>query len=145
MNTTNRRRGQPPIGYALRKLDRLIEERFERTLGKRGITRRQWQILNALADDGRTLAALTDALAPFLDSTAGETVQPHIDPLRRQGLVRHDGAVVTLTDTGRDLSRSLTTDVEAIRELTTTGLDQREYDRTITNLQAMIRNLEDGR
>lgn len=37
---------ETPIGFLLRKLDRLINERFERTLGARGITRRQWQLLH---------------------------------------------------------------------------------------------------
>ncbi len=49
MNTTDRR-DQPPIGLLLRKLDNLVNERFERTLGTRGITRRQWQLLHTLAE-----------------------------------------------------------------------------------------------
>ncbi|GAA0577517.1 MarR family winged helix-turn-helix transcriptional regulator [Paractinoplanes ferrugineus] len=145
MNTTTGEGRPRPIGYVLRKLDLLIEERFERTLGERGISRRQWQILNTLADGGSTLAKLADGLAPFLDPAAGETVQPHIEPLKRPGFVHQDGDSVTLTGTGRDLLGTLTTDVAAIRELATTGIDQREYDRTVTNLQVMIRNLEDAR
>ncbi|MFY1668417.1 MarR family winged helix-turn-helix transcriptional regulator [Plantactinospora sp. WMMB334] len=145
MNTTDGGRRQPPIGYALRKLDRLIEERFERTIGKRGVTRRQWQLLNALVDGGYSSAALNDTLAPFLDRAAGESVQQHIDPLMQQGLVHHDGDAFTLTDAGRGLLRSLATDVQALRELTAAGLDERQYEQTVANLQTMIHNLEGAR
>jgi DNA-binding MarR family transcriptional regulator len=143
MNTTDGRRHQPPLGYALRKLDRLLDEHFERTIGERGITRRQWQLLNALGDSGRSSTALTDALAPFLDQTAGESVQQHLDPLTSRELIQHDSGTFTLTDAGRALLLNLTTDVRAIRELTTAGLDKHQYEQTVANLQTMIHNLED--
>ena len=37
-----------PIGYWLKKLDRLIDEQFERQLSEAGLSRRQWQLLNLL-------------------------------------------------------------------------------------------------
>ncbi|BBH67742.1 hypothetical protein ACTI_44270 [Actinoplanes sp. OR16] len=145
MSTTDDRRQQPPLGYTLRKLDRLIEEQFERTLGGRGITRRQWQMMNVLGDGGCSVAALTDVLAPFLDQAVGESVQHHIDPLIRRRLIQHDSGIFALTDAGRGLLLDLATDVRAIRELTTAGLDERQYEQTVANLRAMICNLENTR
>ena len=46
-----------PIGLLLRKLDNLINERFEQTLGRHDVTRRQWQLLNTLARGDCVLAA----------------------------------------------------------------------------------------
>jgi DNA-binding MarR family transcriptional regulator len=132
---------QPPIGFLLRKLDGLINERFERTLGTRGVTRRQWQLLRTLAEDPAALDALTEAVSPFLDRVSGKTAR-HLDPLAHHGLVRADGDVYTLTDTGRALVESLTGQVQAIRELAVAGLSEGEYEHTIVTLQAMIGNLE---
>ncbi len=133
---------RPPIGFLLRKLDDLINERFERTLGTRGITRRQWQLLRTLAEDAAVLDALTEAVFPFLDRASAETARQHLDPLAHDGLVRADGDVYSLTDTGRALVESLTGEVQAIRELTVAGLAEGEYERMIVTLQAMIGNLE---
>lgn len=143
MNTTDRGRARPPIGLLLRKLDDLINERFERTLGARGITRRQWQLLHTLAERPATLDALNAAIAPFLDQAAGETARQHLDPLAELGLVTASGDVYDFTGPGRTLFDRLAEEVQATRKLTVRGLPDGEYDRTIANLQRMIVNLED--
>lgn len=142
--STTAHRDQPPIGLLLRKLDHLINERFESTLGTREITRRQWQLLRTLAERPATLDALNLAVAPFLDQAAGETAEPHLEPLARRGLVTSNGNEYDLTASGRTLFDSLADDVQTTRDLTIRGLADGEYDRTIANLQAMIANLEDS-
>lgn len=142
MNTIDSGRVQPPIGLLLRRLDNLINERFERTLGARGITRRQWQLLRTLAERPASLDALNAAVAPFLDQAAGETVRQHLDPLAKLGLVTSRGEVYELTDSGGTLFDRLAEEVQTMRGLTVRGLADGEYDRTIANLQAMIVNLE---
>lgn len=132
----------PPIGFLLRKLDRLIDERFERTLGDRGITRRQWQLIHTLAKGDATLDALTAAVAPFLDQSAGETAKQHLDPLAKDGLIGAQGDSYAITDAGRRFFESLLIEVQAIRELSVAGLAEGEYERTVGTLQAMIGNLE---
>ncbi|GAB2917674.1 hypothetical protein GCM10027280_00860 [Micromonospora polyrhachis] len=148
----------PPIGLLLRKLDRLIDERFERTLGIRGITRRQWQLLHTLAgdrdllagnvvplaEDGASLDALASAVAPFLDQRAEETVKQHLEPLAENGLIRADDDVYTLTEPGHAFYERLVIEVQATRDLTVAGLADGEYERTVTTLQFMIGNLEAG-
>lgn len=136
-------RSQPPIGLLLRTLDRLITERFEATLGARGVTRRQWQLLNGLAEPA-TLDELNASVAPFLDGAAGETAAQHLEPLVESGAVSVDGDTYALTDAGRGLVESLAIEVEATRNLLVAGLAEGEYDRTVATLQAMIANLEDA-
>lgn len=129
-----------PIGFLLRTLDRLIDERFERALGD--VTRRQWQLLNTLA--GATGAtgpdALTAAVAPFLAER--ETIDGHLRPLEDDGVVerRPDGYV--LTGKGRELLADIGHRVQAIRDRTVEGLPDGEYQRTVATLEAMIGNLE---
>ena len=131
MTTTNR-----PIGLLLRTLDRLIEERFDRALGDRGATRRQWQLLHTLAAGDRTLDELTAAVAPFLGP--GETVHEHLDPLVEAGAVH---GAYALTGRGRALHDDLARAVQEIRDRTVAGLPDGEYQRTVATLETMIGNL----
>jgi len=124
---------RPPIGLLLRRLDRLINQRFETTLGTRGVTRRQWQLLNVLAKRPAGLGEMNAAVAPFLDQAAGES-----------GAVTVNDDTYELSDSGRELFDSLSEQVRATRELTVRGLADWEYDRTISTLQTMIGNLEGG-
>ncbi len=145
MTTTSDPRTQPPrppIGFLLRTLDSLINERFERTLGTRGITRRQWQLLRTLAERPAAVDALDAAVAPFLDRTQGETVVRHLEPLESKGLVTATTGRYGLTDRGRALLDILAGEVQVTRDLTVRGLTDGEYDRTIANLQTMVDNLE---
>ena len=138
MNTTTNDR---PIGFLLRTLDRLIDERFDRALAGRGVTRRQWQLLNTLARGAAGLDALTAAVAPFLDRSAGETAEPHLDPLVADGTVARTGDTYTLTDRGRTTVADLAADVRTIRAATVAGLPDGEYERTVATLEMMIDNL----
>ncbi len=119
-----------PIGLLLRTLDRLIDDRFEHAFGARGITRRQWQLLNALPG---TLTELTVAMPP------GEPIDP--GPLVETGVVRREGDLYSLTAEGEDLRADLAHDVRTIRDRTVAGLPDGEYQRTVATLEAMIANL----
>src|SRR3954466_1272181 len=68
-----------PVGFWLKLVDRLFDERFRQTLGAGHLTRRHWQLLNVLARGPAPESALDDALAPFLDSRAGETSGRHLE------------------------------------------------------------------
>lgn len=131
----------PSLGFLLRELDRLITERFERTLGRHGITRRQWQLLSTLTRDEATGEELDRAVAPFLDPTLGETAAPHLHPLLTTGAVGVERGRYRLTEEGRALVERLSADVEETRNQTTAGLTERDYDRTVRTLQVMIANL----
>lgn len=131
--------GTRPIGLLLRTLDRLIDERFEHAIGARGVTRRQWQLLNLLAGGARSTAELTASVSPFL--AAGETVHPHLEPLAGTGVVRPERDGYALTDAGHMLVADLARDVEAVRDRTVAGLPDGEYRRTVATLEAMVENL----
>src|SRR4051812_1264966 len=54
-----------PIGYWLKELDRRIEETLDRALGDEGVTRRDWQVLNALGPAPAARGEVIEQLRPF--------------------------------------------------------------------------------
>lgn len=76
-----------PIGYWLKRLDRTIEDRFDRDLTRWSLTRRHWQILNTLSAGPALESTVAEALAPFWVDGA-ITQQEVLDDLLRRGWVK---------------------------------------------------------
>ena len=120
-----------PIGWWLKEVDRLLEESFERVLADDGLTRRQWQALNAAAGQ-QTIAK---ALSPFL--SGAEEVAAVTGPLVERGWL--DGE--TLTGDGERALRALSGKVQAQRRRVTAGVSESEYLATVDVLRRMAANL----
>lgn len=119
-----------PIGWWLKELDRLLEASFEQVLGADGLTRRQWQALNAAAGP----EPIAVALASFVEE--GE-LSATVDPLTARGWLRDE----RLTDAGQAALDGLKTRVQAQRERVTAGITDEEYTATIDVLRRMADNL----
>jgi DNA-binding MarR family transcriptional regulator len=135
-----------PIGYWLKLVDRLIDERFDETLEEHGVTRRQWQLLGELTRSEATLEQLNTALTPFLKADADESLATQLDELVESGWVSASGDVYATTEHGKTAFTRLSTVVQGIRDALTDGLDEQEYATTLGVLERMARNLGwDGR
>jgi DNA-binding MarR family transcriptional regulator len=132
---------QRPIGYWLKLVDRLLDEQFEETMEEHGVTRRQWQLMNLLADKPSTAAELTEALGPFIPETAGEGPQEPVEELVESGWVSNEDGHYTLTDTGRASLASLGDVVDRTRAKVIQGIGEEEYTATLDVLERIARNL----
>lgn len=136
---------QRPIGYWLKLVDSLISEQFATSLEEHGVTRRQWQLLNLLGAKPHTSQELMSALAPFFDevSPEGEPASPaeHLSELLESGWVAQDGDSYALTDRGKISLERLTELVEGMRERSSAGVTQEQYETTIATLQRVATNL----
>ncbi|WP_125775198.1 MarR family winged helix-turn-helix transcriptional regulator [Antribacter gilvus] len=129
-----------PLGYWLKTVDRLIDAQFEAAAADAGLTRRQWQLLNATGHGARTPADLDVALAPFL--SGDETSAPDLDVLVRRGLVEHAPDGLGLTAAGRETTQRVQAGaVGQIRERTTGGVSGDDYAHLLTTLEKIARNL----
>ena len=128
-----------PIGYWVKTVDRLIDDHFAAAAGGAGLTRRQWQILNVLAEHpGATREAVSAALAPFL--TPGETIDEHLAAIPDLVTVRPDR--LELTPAGRDrLDQVRQQSVQRLRDRVAAGLTVEEYETTLRTLERIARNL----
>jgi DNA-binding MarR family transcriptional regulator len=121
-----------PIGWWLKKVDRLLEESFEQVLAADGLNRRQWQILNAVHQE----APIAAALAPFLSGDPAELAS-FTAPLTARGWLDGD----RLTPTGAAALAELTEKVQAQRRRVTNGIVDAEYLQTVDVLRRMAVNL----
>ena len=130
-----------PIGYWVKRLDRALEARFERALAAQGLSRRHWQVLNALREDVRTEGELERMLEPFWTEDAITWAQVKADLLSR-GLISFPDGVIELTSAGVALHGELGKQVSDTRTVLMQGVSSEEYLGTIRVLERMAENVE---
>jgi hypothetical protein len=130
-----------PIGYWLKTLDRLIEERFESRLGDAGLSRRQWQILNLLHDGARSMPELQDELEPFLQDAPDE-LDDAVTGLLSRGWADSQNAVISLSKTGEAQFGLVAANIAELRQDVAAGISPEEYRATVDVLVRMVANLE---
>lgn len=130
-----------PIGYWLKLVDRLIDERFAAIIEEHGVTRQQWQLLNVLQNEPSTVEQLDQAIAPFIQPGAEETAIEHLAELVDSEWITIDGLLYSLTERGRSAFGRLQEVVDALRAQTGEGLSPEQYATTLSALERMAVNL----
>jgi DNA-binding MarR family transcriptional regulator len=127
-----------PIGYWLKLVDNLIEERFATILEEHGVTRTQWQLLNVLSNGATSPDRLTQAISPWLEGT---TAAEHLAELVESGWVAVTEEEYSITERGTTAFTRLTEVVDGVRNSLSDGLTEEEYNTTVVTLERMARNL----
>jgi DNA-binding MarR family transcriptional regulator len=130
-----------PIGYWLKKLDRLIDTQFELQLSTVRLSRRQWQLLNLLENNPRSVPELEAELEPFLQGVAQE-LSDALAGLVTRGWAESRDNIVNLTETGRAQFEIVKTTAAEVRQTLMRGIPPEEYRTTIDVLARMAANLE---
>jgi DNA-binding MarR family transcriptional regulator len=130
-----------PIGYWLKKLDRLIDQQFELQLRTTRLSRRQWQLLNLLDNNPRSVPELQTELQPFLQG-AGEDLSDALARLVTRGWAESKDNIVNLTETGQAQFEVVKATVAELRQALLSGISAEEYRATIDVLARMAANLE---
>lgn len=130
-----------PIGYWLKLVDKLIEERFAAIIEEHGVTRRQWQLLSVIAASSATSEQLDVVIAPFIEQGTTERAADHLAELVESGWVTTDAAEYTITDRGTIAFSRLSEVVDGLRNSVAQGLSEDEYATTVRALETMARNL----
>jgi len=151
-----------PIGWWLKHVDGLLDLAFEATLGAQDVSRRQWQILNGLAE-GTPVSEVLSSLTVFGDPDGVRAAVTGLvergwlrdrtgsDPTTEEPPVRATPeapvraipeAPVQLTDEGREQHSRIAAEVRAMRGSVTDGLSAADYQAVVTGLARMAENLE---
>jgi hypothetical protein len=132
---------QRPIGFWLKLVDRMIDERFASTIEEHGVTRRQWQLLTVLSRSEASVDQLDAAVAPFLSSADDESSAEHLGELIESGWVAATGANYQITERGMTAYSRLAEVIAANREIATDGISSEDYDTMVSTLERVARNL----
>lgn len=130
------------IGYQVKRLDQLIDLTFDRLVSEAGLSRRDWQTLNALAAGPAGDAELTDALRPFWE-VENEDPREVVTALTERGWVGRDGdGRYVLTESGRTARSAAADSVGRIRDLSADGVSDQEFTQMMDVMARIIGNLE---
>jgi DNA-binding MarR family transcriptional regulator len=133
-------RSERPIGYWLKKLDRLIDGQFERQLGEVGLSRRRWQLLNLLEDGPRSVPELQSALEPFLQNDPDD-LSDALSGLVTRGWADTRDNIVSLTETGQAQFKLIKVRVAELHQSSMVGISPEEYQAAIYVISQMAANL----
>ena len=126
-----------PIGFWLKLVDRLIDERLEASLG--GLSRRHWQVLNVVRQGRASQAEIDARVRPFIGNEG--TTAREVADLQRRGWLTGGTASLELTELGTDEFARLLELVSADRTALTIGIAPEEYASIVSVLERMARNL----
>lgn len=127
------------IGYLLKELDRLINERFDEDLAAGELSRRHWQMVHSLADGARPAAEVRDGLAPFWERD-GEW-EAELTGLVNRGLIVDNAGTLELTDAGRSVHDQAFIRIGKRRRAMVEGIADERYAETIRTLEQMVANM----
>jgi hypothetical protein len=135
------RSGPRPIGFWLKLVDRLLDERLDATLHADRLTRRHWQVANVLRQGGIITASRVDSeLRPFLDDEL-PTTAPLLGQLCDRGWAAADRDGFRLTDEGRTGLDRLQQSIADDRRAVSAGITEEQYGVTLAVLERMAHNL----
>src|SRR4051794_30616953 len=130
-----------PIGYWLKELDRLIEGTLDRALADEGVTRRDWQLLNALEPVPTPREQVIEALRPFWGVEAAEPDAVLNGLIARGWALRDPADRLSLSPEGDAARTALLETVKALRAAIADGITPEAYNKTIDTLGRMAENL----
>src|SRR5690606_34271121 len=119
-----------PIGYWLKLVDRLIDDRFATIIEEHGVTRRQWQLMGVIAGGGASAEQLDAAIAPFLPAGGTDTSADHLAELVESEWVTEESGSYSLTERGDTAYARLSAIVDGLRSTIADGLSEAEYATT---------------
>ena len=126
-----------PIGFWLKLVDRLIDERFNETLGD--LTRRHWQVLNVVQQGGASQAEIDARVRPFIRGDG--TTAKEVADLQQRGWLINGTSTIELTELGTKAFARLLELVSSDRTRLMIGIVPEEYASTVSVLERMARNL----
>lgn len=137
------RSAEQMLSYWITLVDSLLTTRVNESLAEHGLTRAQWQLMNALTERPQTTEELGGSLAPAasVSDDGPRTLEEHLDELVESGWLVTEGELYTLTSTGRTSGERVAAVVEELRAEITEGISEDEYHVVVDSLRTMAGNL----
>lgn len=129
-----------PLGYWIKTVDRLLDERFAQAAEAAGVGGREWQVLHRLAVGAVAEEALEEAFGPYVGE--GERLAEPVDRVESQGLAERRSGELRLTPSGEERVQEIQdAAVQEVRDRVTDGLGDDEVDQLVATLERLARSL----
>ncbi len=164
MNTTTHNK---PLGFWLAAVEHRTHDAMRTAFADQGVSRREWRLLNVIAQAPVTIDELKAALPPrgrgkgqgLRPRRRGDEPADHSEsagrrerPIRRstaevlealveRGWLTAEGGTFAITDEGSRMTAELGERVASVRRSVGAGISDADYATTIATLEAMARNL----
>jgi hypothetical protein len=159
MNTTTQNK---PLGYWLAVVEHSTHDALRSAFADHGVSRREWRILNVLAQSPSSLEDLKACMPPrgrghrgdghHSDGDRGDAPRREQKPGRppiaevlnalcERGWVAETSGAFALTDDGAHALANLGEHVAAVRAKAGNGIPDADYATTVATLERMARNL----
>ena len=126
-----------PLAHWITQTEGLISARVAASLEEHGLTRAQWQMLNALTETPLSPEEVAAGFPPELS----ETALAELHELVEARWVAVEGDLFTLTATGREAGERVAEAVDRLRAEAIGDLSQEDYETTLASLRTIARNL----
>jgi exonuclease VII small subunit len=132
-----------PIGYYLKLADNLLSKRIDAIHLQHQINRIEWQVINSISEK-KTIAKLEliELMKPFADI---QTLENSIDKLEIRKLINNNNSNLALSNEGQQFYKTCFETQQDFRKKVMTGISDANYQTTISTLQQIINNLENGK
>ena len=129
-----------PIGYLLKKADKLLTEKIDQLQLAFGLTRLSWQVLNSIRERGiRSQADLIGLLEPFAETSILEEL---LLKLCNDHIIESDGdGSIHLTEKGKKLHDDCLVAQKEFRQKSMKDISGQDYETAVSTLQQMIKNI----
>lgn len=163
MNTTTHNK---PLGFWLAVVEHRTHDAMRAAFADQGVSRREWRLLNVIAQAPVTIDELKAAMPPrggrghglrhrrpesermSRDERPGRGERPTrrstiemLDALVERGWLTSDGGQFAITDEGSRMTADLGERISSVRATAGNGIPDADYATTVATLQAMARNL----
>jgi hypothetical protein len=132
-----------PIGYYLKLADNLLTNGINEIHLQNQLNRIEWQVINSIKETSTiSNIELIELMEPFTDK---ETLYSIIDKLTIRKLIENINSSHTLSNEGQQLHKLCFDLQQDFRKKVMADISDNDYQTTISTLQQIINNIENGK
>jgi len=132
-----------PIEYYLKLADNCLTRGIDKIHTQHHINRTEWQVINSISEKQTTAKIeLIELMKPFADKQAIENI---IGKLAGRKLIENQNNILALSIDRQQFHKTCFDLQKEFRKKAMTNISDNDYQTTISTLQQIINNIENGK
>jgi DNA-binding MarR family transcriptional regulator len=134
-----------PVGYWLKRADKLLTEQIDKAQAANGVSRFEWQVMNMLNEMGSaSKERIFESMLAFVDAPGVDEIVTRLvgRGWAEQSEISKQTVEFQLTEEGRRMHGVILATQKTVRGRAIQGISEEEYETVIRVLQRLVSNLE---